>query len=1164
MKKRLLSILLTVVMVMGIIPAFGVVVMAEDSLPTVTSVVLTGEGITYDAEHRFYIIPTDMTADVTITISGTNFANMNENCFFKYSGNAGSAVYAGTGWTIDTANNTATKSVGASVFTDSSDSKGFEFKFSTNGGSFYDLKGIGYWAICADENPYAGEEEITIPDSLPEITNEIARAFENGSEQASYSEGNSWSGAYWSDENIYAHFAVNLATGDVVYYELSDFVTVVGLADTKQDEWPQSYDYIALPKKGFIEVEKDGEYVFFADRDVKVKAYCEIHGVITHQPTTEEPYVEVNLPEGAAYQWYKVTSGEVEVINDGELAGSYETSYYEEGVGWHGFWWDSSYANYFEVYLYEGDKITIIPSAYCIDIGIFNDDDGYGGSLSEVEAGGEFTYTAEGDGWYDVYAYSDINDDTTLRAYTEGTVYAPIESETAARLVTTAPGEYYCEVTFADGSTKESDSFVISMFTHQPTWEEPYVEVVSPEGATYQWYKIEGEKTEVVDDGEIGESYYDSYYEEGVGWQGDWWGYDGADYFWVCLNEGEKITIIPSAYCDEIGIYNEDTGDGTYIYDVSAGDELIYTAEIDGWYYVYAYTYYEDETTLRAYIGEETHTPIEGETATRLGSLSQGKFYCAVALSDGTEEKSYSFEVPVITHQPTLEEPYVEVVNPEGAIYQWYKVTIGNVEVVNDGETGESYDDSDYEDGVGWQGSWWGYDGADYFRAYLHKGDTITVIPSAYCNTIGIRDEMGEYDNYFYEIEAGGKVTYTAEGEAWYTVYAYTDYADDTTLRAYIEGELDVALEGETAARLSTLSRGKYYCAVALSDGTEEKSDSFEINKVKVTIDGVETEVDGFIELGAKNEDGTYSLPENVVGYYIDEKLAPAGKYEVSGGEVITTVEFNITMLTGAQVRYGGGLDENGKVTSGNGLRFIATVDRSEFDAIGYGMKLTAEGSSMETIVNAEKWQDDTTFSVALTDMAESNYIRKFTATPFVKVKYDDGTEKTIYGTDTVTRSIYQVAAGLLKDETQTAYGLSDVLNAYANQTGIRLVVKDGELKANTNYTESGSYNLTEEELHFEVSGAEYDQSGNKYSVILTALGNAEIITDNDYWYDYIRINNNNSLIKDKVTVERVEGNSKAVKVTFAADGLIERPSDSNDNTIPDNAGDDFDGETDF
>ena len=328
-----------------------------------------------------------------------------------------------------------------------------------------------------------------------------------------------------------------------------------------------------------------------------------------------------------------------------------------------------------------------------------------------------------------------------------------------------------------------------------------------------------------------------------------------------------------------------------------------------------------------------------------------------------------------------------------------------------------------------------------------------------------------------------------------------------------------------------------------------------------ITLDGEEVETDGSIVLGTDNGDGTYSLPGNVVGYYFDDKFVDAGVYDVTGGEVITTVDFNVTMVNGAQVRYGGGLDENGKVTSGNGLRFLAQVDRSSFDGEGYGMKLTTEGSTMETIVAAEKWQDDTTFTVALTDMAESNYIRKFTATPYVVVKYDDGTEKTIYGTQSVTRSIYNISAGLLTNDEEYADDLIAVLNAYVNQTGIRLVIGEigGEIKAH-----SAKYGDT---LHFAVSDAAYDSAGNAYSVILTAQGNAKIITDNDFWYEYIRINNNNSLVKDKVTVERVDGNNKAVKVTFNADGLIERPSpipNEDDNITKDPADDDFDGESEW
>lgn len=44
---------------------------------------------------------------------------------------------------------------------------------------------------------------------------------------------------------------------------------------------------------------------------------------------------------------------------------------------------------------------------------------------------------------------------------------------------------------------------------------------------------------------------------------------------------------------------------------------------------------------------------------------------------------------------------------------------------------------------------------------------------------------------------------------------------------------------------------------------------------VIVTVDGVETVTDGSIVLGSDNADGTYSLPENVVGYYmmLDEDI---------------------------------------------------------------------------------------------------------------------------------------------------------------------------------------------------------------------------------------------------------------------------------------------------
>ena len=49
-----------------------------------------------------------------------------------------------------------------------------------------------------------------------------------------------------------------------------------------------------------------------------------------------------------------------------------------------------------------------------------------------------------------------------------------------------------------------------------------------------------------------------------------------------------------------------------------------------------------------------------------------------------------------------------------------------------------------------------------------------------------------------------------------------------------------------------------------------------------------------------------------------------------------------------------------------------------------------------------------------LKNITKENYSRNYTATPFVKVIYDNGEEKIIVGTQSVTRSIHTVANGLL------------------------------------------------------------------------------------------------------------------------------------------------------
>lgn len=177
---------------------------------------------------------------------------------------------------------------------------------------------------------------------------------------------------------------------------------------------------------------------------------------------------------------------------------------------------------------------------------------------------------------------------------------------------------------------------------------------------------------------------------------------------------------------------------------------------------------------------------------------------------------------------------------------------------------------------------------------------------------------------------------------------------------------------------------------------------------------------------GIENEDGTYSLPCDVVGYYITDahsetRFVGAGVYDAEEGDSVHEVYINVELAEGAQVKLNGGA-----------IRFIAMVDRSNFDAEGYGMALTSEGSEEKIEVKAQNWQSDTCFTVKIENLKKENYSRRYTATPFVKVRYDNGEEKVIYGTRAVTRSAYEVASGLIEKE-ETDEELKEALKIYIN-----------------------------------------------------------------------------------------------------------------------------------
>ncbi len=260
-----------------------------------------------------------------------------------------------------------------------------------------------------------------------------------------------------------------------------------------------------------------------------------------------------------------------------------------------------------------------------------------------------------------------------------------------------------------------------------------------------------------------------------------------------------------------------------------------------------------------------------------------------------------------------------------------------------------------------------------------------------------------------------------------------------------------------------------------------------------------------------------------------------------------TSMPLGVEMVDGAQVRIGEGADEDGRISGEkSGLRFIAKVNQSDtlatlaygyYDADkadyahGYqlGVKITAESGTGEVLIPATLWQEEgAVFTVALTNLHENNYNRKFTANAYVAVE-----DVVFENNEGVVRSIYQVAAGLLNNGagdaqySEMSEALVDVLNAYVNQTGVRLTLSDSTADATLGVATGNAKGAYSGEAVFRVGDTTY--SNGMYTVVLEAIGRSVINTK--LFSDYVRINNNNSSVSPATTI--TDNGDRTYTITF-------------------------------
>ncbi|MBQ8209946.1 MAG: hypothetical protein IJZ35_05130 [Clostridia bacterium] len=387
---------------------------------------------------------------------------------------------------------------------------------------------------------------------------------------------------------------------------------------------------------------------------------------ITHQPTSAEPYVEINSSENVTYQWYEVKYNFVNVTDSIAIKSTYgetASSYDETTNNWIGSYND--YVNntftveYFDIDLEAGDimqiNVQIDPdsSDEWLMVEYIHPEEGYDVFVDETYYSLTDTYkvVAPVGDRYTISATCADAEAPLSAVYCKADDYETIklENETTNNLSSPKIGSYYlCEVSVGDTVVKTDifeNGFAI---THQPTAAEPYVELSDDTDAKYEWYYV-NEITEITDENAqtfdwnvYGEA---SSYDSENGWSGNMWGDDGADYFTIHLSAGSLLKINADGPAEELGIWNYDEYYGYYDYD--GNNTAVFEIEKDGDYSVYAY--FDEEITLTAQFCYPVS--IENETTAKLSSTEVGYYFCKVIYKDGTTEISDFFEISNIhTH----------------------------------------------------------------------------------------------------------------------------------------------------------------------------------------------------------------------------------------------------------------------------------------------------------------------------------------------------------------------------------------------------------------------------------------------------------------------------------------------------------------------------------
>lgn len=554
---------------------------------------------------------------------------------------------------------------------------------------------------------------------------------------------------------------------------------------------------------------------------------------ITHQPSAEEPFVILNNPSEAKFQWYKNNHKELTLVMDDPVENEIAISYFWSGSYSDGIWsGDSTEPIDIEIELEKNQILTVTPN------------DGFSGTVEEygesylTERSGVYSYTAEDEKVFNLCIEDSKPFNAEIKIITF-TSTSPVYGQTGNMLTVNADGDYYfCKISGNNGAELSSLIFKIDLaITHQPTPKEPYVEINTSENVTYSWYEVT-EKTYKVTGGASSET------ERPISdlWVGSFssgkWYSNQNGTFEAVLNiyKGQTIVLdLPDDFHGGIGGLRNENG------------SYLYTAVTNEKFYIYLNN--PEPFDFDIYIKEfevKEQTPVSDKNT--LGIPVNGKYYrCEVSIDEAVIVSEIVKNTYAITHQPTENETYVETNSKENS-YQWYRVSkkLYNVvdKIIAENElNAEHIYIGTYADSL-----WTSDNGKIDIELNLKKDDILIVNPSDSFN-----GSVSEYDgNDLSRFE--GAYTFISQKDGIFNLYVSTQNTASSFSASVqvLRGAKADLLDGQTNPDLSPVSNGEYICVVNFADGTVIDSDSVDISEG--TLDKLETDLKKFSESNV-NED---------------------------------------------------------------------------------------------------------------------------------------------------------------------------------------------------------------------------------------------------------------------------------------------------------------------